>query len=232
MSHKATNWLSEVPPGQLGNSEFRVLFHLCDCHNPSHGCFPTQTYLAGKCGISRSTLNVALASLEEKGLIQRHQSIDEVTRRQRPTRYILGFELKAVQDPCPETGHGNTEPCPVSGHGISGADLSKKQPSRVRHTGHGAVSGFDPEPCPENGKSRVRPTGHKPVSKPVNNPRAREAAPRQAVSVNPDKLALFAEKLRGTGFVAPSAIRPIEARQMLADRMVSEADLKRHGISW
>ena len=60
MSHKATNWLSGIPAKELSSSEFRVLFFLCDCHNPSLGCFPTQAYLIDVCGISNGTLNNAL----------------------------------------------------------------------------------------------------------------------------------------------------------------------------
>ena len=56
MSHKATNWLASLDPGLLGHSEFRVLFHLCDCHNPSQGCFPTQSYLMAQTGASNGTI--------------------------------------------------------------------------------------------------------------------------------------------------------------------------------
>lgn len=45
MSHKATNWLARLEARQISASEFRGLFHLCDCHNPSQGRFPTQAYL-------------------------------------------------------------------------------------------------------------------------------------------------------------------------------------------
>lgn len=44
MSHKATHWLASLDPTDMTHGEFRVLFHLCDCHNPSQGCFPSQVY--------------------------------------------------------------------------------------------------------------------------------------------------------------------------------------------
>ncbi len=42
MSHEATNWLAKLPASNLIASEFRVLFRLCDCHNPAQGCFPDR----------------------------------------------------------------------------------------------------------------------------------------------------------------------------------------------
>ncbi|MAY85569.1 MAG: hypothetical protein CML02_02425 [Pseudooceanicola sp.] len=133
MSHKATNWLSSLPAEALGNSEFRVLFHLCDCHNPSRGCFPTQEYLKEATGVSNGTLNNALNGLEAKKLIARHRSFDNKTRRQRPTRYLLGFELPKEGEPSPEFGDGpGGDPTPETGDGTG----QKPSPK----TGDGAVS--------------------------------------------------------------------------------------------
>lgn len=212
MSHKATNWLSTIPADMLGHSEFRVLFHLCDCHNPAQGCFPTQAYLVDNCGLSRSTLNVALSSMEEKGLIRRHQFIDERTRRQRPTHYILGFEFDAAQAPCPNSGHGNSDaPCPTD---------------RTR-----AVSDFEAKPCPENRKSRVRPTGHKPVIEPVRNQRAPKSDASEAAGSTAEVLEMWAEKIRNGGYVPASAIRPDQAREMVRLGLVTVEQLKKAGIS-
>lgn len=120
MSHKATNWLSGIEANLIGSSEFRVLFHLCDCHNPSQGCFPTQAYLLDACGVSNGTLNNALNALQSKGLILRHRAWDGRTKRQKPTRYTLGFEIDATQKPSPITGDGadsslGGDPSPTSG---------------------------------------------------------------------------------------------------------------------
>ncbi|MFQ1702937.1 helix-turn-helix domain-containing protein, partial [Loktanella agnita] len=103
MSHKATNWLSKLEADRIGASEFRVLFHLCDCHNATKGCFPTQSYLIEKTGASNGTVNNALTALEAKGLIRRHRAWDGTTKRQKPTRYMLGFEMA---DPSPKSGDG------------------------------------------------------------------------------------------------------------------------------
>lgn len=101
MSHAATHWLATVPPNDMTHGEFRVLFHLCDCHNASMGCFPKQTYLRDHTGLSNGGLNKALGELERKGLICRKQERDERTNRQKPTRYVLGFELSEAQKPTP-----------------------------------------------------------------------------------------------------------------------------------
>jgi len=90
MSHAATNWA--IRQKGLKPATKLVLWHLCDRHNPDHGCFPTQTKLAADCEMSRSSLNEHLDKLEASGLIRRVRSIDGSTRQQRPTRYILAFE--------------------------------------------------------------------------------------------------------------------------------------------
>lgn len=106
MSHKATNWLATIAPSEMTHGEFRVLFHLCDCHNPSGGCFPKQTYLREHTGLSNGGLNKALSGLEGKGLLRREKARDPNTKRQLPTRYILGFELPDTQPPTPLNGGG------------------------------------------------------------------------------------------------------------------------------
>ena len=60
MSHSATHFLASIPADQTSASEFRVFLHLCDCHNLSEECFPTQAYLIRKAGVSNGTLNSAL----------------------------------------------------------------------------------------------------------------------------------------------------------------------------
>jgi hypothetical protein len=133
MSHVATTWLATIPPSDLTHGEFRVLFHLCDCHNPSAGCFPKQTYLMKVSGLSESGLNRALASLAEKGILERVRSRDPRTNRQKPTRYILGFEMEKPQ-----------EPTPLSGVGNSGADSTGVESGRL----HGGGAYID-EPVKE-----------------------------------------------------------------------------------
>jgi hypothetical protein len=180
MSHKATLWAIEQRG--LKPTTKIVLWHLCDRFNPDFGGFPSQARLAEDCEISRSTLNDHLDRLEAARLLRRVPRVDPVSKRQMPTRYILGFEdSNAPHDPepCPESGHGDwldsggddstsgthnpADPCPETGHG----NLQK------------AVSGFCPDPCPENVESRVRNPDtnlvREPLSKPVKEEEGAQA---------------------------------------------------------
>ncbi|WP_295045126.1 helix-turn-helix domain-containing protein [uncultured Paracoccus sp.] len=162
MSHEATCWA--VKQRGLKPAAKVILWHLADRHNPDFGCFPSQARLADDAEVSRASLNTHLAELETRGLIRRVQTFDASTKRQKNTRYILGFEADFAQDdavPCPDIGHGtdveHTEkPCPNSGHG--------------------AVSNISTDPCPENAKSRVQNLDTNLVREPLSKPlSAREA---------------------------------------------------------
>ena len=114
MSHKATNWAIQqrglMPATKL------VLWYICDRHNPDFGCFPSQDQLAADAEISRASLNTHLEKLEIAGLIRRQRRVDEVTRKQKSTRYVLGFEDDFGAEPCPDSGHGKPQkPCPDFG---------------------------------------------------------------------------------------------------------------------
>ena len=189
MSHEATNWA--IKQRGLKPTTKIVLWHLCDRFNPDYGCFPSQDRLAHDCEISRSTLNDHLGQLEAVGLLRRGPRLDPVTKRQLPTRYILGFEpgfTPVAVVPCPETGHGQDQgvesrdstdvcdddgmadalPCPDFGHGTDAE----------------AVSDFQAEPCPENAESRVRISDTNPVREPLSKPVKEEegAQAREAIS--------------------------------------------------
>ena len=119
MSHKATKWIADIAPETLTHGEFRILFHLCDCHNPSMGCFPSQKYLRDVTGMSNGGLNKALAALEEKRLIRRERKHDAVLKQRLATHYLLGFEIDRAQEPTPLSGDGaistfDGEPSPLS----------------------------------------------------------------------------------------------------------------------
>jgi hypothetical protein len=185
MSHKATLWAIEQRG--LKPTTKIVLWHLCDRFNPDFGCFPSQARLAEDCEISRSTLNDHLDRLEAAKLLRRVPRVDPVTKRQMPTRYILGFEDGCAPhdpEPCPETGHGDW-PIPCGEAFAQGTD-NPADPSP--DIGHGnppkAVSGFCPDPCPENDESRVRNSDtnlvREPLSKPVKEEEGAEA--RAAIS--------------------------------------------------
>lgn len=208
MSHKATLWAIEQRG--LKPATKIVLWHLCDRFNPDFGCFPSQQRLAQDCEISRSALNDHLDRLEGAKLLRRVRRIDPVTKRQMPTRYILGFEEGfAPHDPqpCPETGHGSmsfeidrgdaremepgttdpTVPCPEFAHG----------------TDPGAVSGFCADPCPENAESRVRNPDTNLVREPLREP-VKEEEDAQARDSDFDRF--FAELLGALGFAANATL--------------------------
>lgn len=145
MSHSATNWA--IKQRGLKPATKIVLWHLCDRHNPDHGCFPMQSRLAADCEMSRSALNVHLAKLEEVGLIRRYPTIDPETKKQLSTRYEFAFEWE--------------------GKAVSG--------NRTRDCE--AVSGKSQKPCPENDDSRVRNPDTNSVREPLREPSsARERA--------------------------------------------------------
>lgn len=138
MSHQATHWLADLEPGMVTASEFRILFHLCDCHNPAKGCYPTQAYLRDRANVSNGTVNSALRSLEDKGLITRRRQYDDKRKKALPTRYYLGFEI------------GEADHTPNSG------DRSE------------AVSNLDHNQSPICATTSLQPAGDKPVKEPVN----------------------------------------------------------------
>lgn len=214
MSHKATNWLSDIPADRLSASEFRVLFHLCDCHNPSQGCFPTQGYLIEKTGASNGTVNNALNGLEEKGLIKRHQSRDGVTKRQKPTHYILGFEMGATQEPTPKTGDG-------------------KGPKPSPKSGVGAVSKKRGEPSPKNGGGPSPAHWRVTCKEPVNNQTPADAAAEKPMFFTSDEVneALqVARHVRQGGTINAKAI-PLRVRTCIVARdLLDSAERSAAGI--
>lgn len=96
MSHKATNWFSDIDASELTDIDFRVLFFLCDAHNkdeePEFACFPSQERLLSETGKSNGGLNNSLNRLEEKGFIVRRRSTAKGSSKRR-TYYILGCDL-------------------------------------------------------------------------------------------------------------------------------------------
>ena len=207
MSHAATNWA--IQQRGLKPTTKIVLWHLCDRFNPDHGCFPSQERLALDCEISRSTLNDHLDRLEAAQLLRRVPRIDPVTKRQMPTRYILGFEGGfAPHDPrpCPESGHG-ADGGAGSPRGIEACAANAMADARpCADFGHGdgveAVSGFCPDPCSENAESRVRNPDTNPVREPLREPVKEEEGARARDS---DFDRFFAELLSALG-LDPTAL--------------------------
>lgn len=157
MSHQATRWA--LKQRGLKPAAKIVLFYLCDHHNDEKGCFPSQELLASECEMSRSTLNIQLAKLEELGLIRRLASVDERTKRQRPTRYLLQFEADFR---------------------VRGAS----NPVSENHTR--SVSEKLTKPCPKNDGLRVRFPDTNPVSEPLKEPNTARDASDDAVITSPD----------------------------------------------
>ncbi len=189
MSHEATNWA--IKQRGLKPTTKIVLWHLCDRFNPDYGCFPSQDRLAHDCEISRSTLNEHLGQLEAVGLLRRVPRLDPVTKRQLPTRYILGFEpgfTPVAGSPCPEIGHGEDEGAEI-GDGadvceVDGMANSLPCPDFGHGDDAGAVSDFPENPCPEKAESRVRISDTNPVREPLSKPVKEEegAQAREAIS--------------------------------------------------
>lgn len=70
MSVRVSAWAWKQP---LGGSDKLVLLALADQANDAGCCWPWQSTLAGKCGISERTLQTRLASLELGGYIARER---------------------------------------------------------------------------------------------------------------------------------------------------------------
>ena len=177
MSHDATNWA--IKQRGLKPTTKLVLWHLADRHNPDYGCFPRQDTLCDDVEISRASLNSHLAILEDRRLIRRISRIDPKTKRQKSTRYILACE--------PDFAQGDADPCPDSGHGTDAehSEGNCEYPDDpCPNSGHGAVSRKSPEPCPENGKSRVQNLDTNPVREPLREPVRRAAAHKAGRGAN------------------------------------------------
>jgi hypothetical protein len=198
MSHKATLWAIEQRG--LKPTTKIVLWHLCDRFNPDFGCFPSQARLAHDCEISRSTLNDHLDRLEAAKLLRRVPRVDPVTKRQMPTRYILGFEDSGTPhdpEPCPESGHGDWPDSDGDAFARGGTN-NRSDPSP--EIGHGnplkAVSGFCPDPCPENAESRVRNPDTNLVREPLSKPLKEEEGAQACAAISDQ---FFGEVLSALG---------------------------------
>ncbi|MAQ82233.1 MAG: hypothetical protein CMH12_03260 [Maritimibacter sp.] len=212
MSHKANRWLADLDPASLSNSEFRILFHLCDCHNPSAGCYPSQEYLLRATGVSNGTLNNALKAMEGRGLVRRERRFDGRTKKQLSTLYVLGFELSDPEEPSPETGYG---PTPDIGDGPT------------PKTGDGADSKKTAIPSPKNGRSRLQPTGDEPVK---NQKGTRRALPPGGKTLEGAAHFWAAKIADPEAYVPPSAVSLALAEFMLREGLVGREALRQRGI--
>ena len=169
MSHHATNWA--IQQRGLKPATKIVLWHLCDRHNPDHGCFPSQRRLAVDCEMARSTVQLHLENLEAAGLIRRENSFDPATHRQRATRYVFAFEAEFSPD------EGTIES--VDSGAETDAENGESRDRKSVTAPAKAVTEKPEKPGPKNGESRDRKSVHNPVREPLREPaRARgDAAP-------------------------------------------------------
>ena len=204
MSHEATNWA--IQQRGLKPTTKIVLWHLCDRYNPDYGCFPSQNRLAYDSEISRSTLNDHIGQLEAAGLLRRVPRIDPATKRQLPTRYILGFEpgfTPVHVVPCPKIGHGSIAPREIIDDADAYGIFLPPEADPCPDFGHGidpeAVSGFCAKPCPEKAESHVRNPDTNLVREPLSKP-VKEEEDAQARDADFDRF--FEELLTALGLDA------------------------------
>ena len=189
MSHKATVWA--IQQRGLKPATKIVLWFLCDRHNPDFGCFPTQERLADDAEMSISALNAHLAKLEELRLIRRVRVHDPRTHKRQATRYILAFEDSFPQEPFPETEDG-----------ISGTE-KEQDDNPTPDSGHGSISGFQPNPSPDFAQSHLRNPETNLVREPLSKP-VKEEEGAQAREAEFDRF--FAELLAALGFAANATL--------------------------
>jgi len=154
LSHDATNWA--IRQKGLKPATKIVLWHLCDRHHPDNGCFPKQETLAADCEMSRSTLNLHLAKLEELGLIRRDAGREQGTMKHRPTRYWLAFE----------------------GENTASENRTKTM-SENRTEAPKTVSEKTQKPCPKNAGNRVLNSDTNSVREPLREPVIDAAPPKR-----------------------------------------------------
>lgn len=133
MSHVATAWAFSMR--HLKPATKIVLLTLADCHNPEHGCFPSQTFLADACEMSERSVRDHLTKLEELGLITRHHR-EKAGTRFKSDCYELHFD-KVLSDPKkPAANSAGSHEKPAANY-----DKSRRQnlpPNPVREIGNNA----------------------------------------------------------------------------------------------
>lgn len=129
MSHAATKWAFDQPERfrDMKPSEWAVLLVLADCHNPVHGCFPSQDYICSKTNLAERAVRDHLNRLRERGLIN-WDSARESGRRG-ANRYRLGcednFQPAACAGAAGETGRDQ----PAESAGSSTGEIEQVQPA-------------------------------------------------------------------------------------------------------
>ena len=133
MSHVATAWAFDIR--YLPPSTKIVLLNLADCHNPEHGCFPSQAYLADVCEMSERSVRNHLTKLEELGLITR-QRREKAGTQFRSDRYELHFDRALTEAGKPAAKFAGRQKKPAAKY-----DKSQRQnlpPNLVKEIGNNA----------------------------------------------------------------------------------------------
>ncbi len=171
MSHRAKDWLARIDVRDLKGSEFKVLFFLCEHHNADKknavACYPSQSLLMERTGLSNGSLNNALNGLESAGHIKRIRGTKPGSSTRR-TYYHLSLEIEASTDSLAdkpraanstplETGVGQN---PNIGDGANSTQLETalKQTPKKRQANS------------KNGSSKLHSAGDEPVREPVKEP--------------------------------------------------------------
>jgi len=182
LSHPAINWA--MRQRGLKPATKIVLLVLADRYNPAFGCFPDQATIAEDAEMSRASVNVHLDLLEERGLISRATSVDNATKRQRPTEYILNFDKDGPvsRNQTRPMSRNQTRKAPAESAAVSeiqtrhGPDPVSRNQTRTQNDRTqdvvvppvaavseiqtrdeaGAVSSFPQKPCPDFCESRVQ----------------------------------------------------------------------------
>lgn len=220
MSHKASHWLAEIPPALLKDSDFRVLFHLCDAHNskrdPQTACFPGQALLREATGLSNGGLNNALNRIEGAGLMRRRRTRN-LDGTKGPTYYILGCDFDKAQ-PTPQNGVGENRE-----HGDEVVTYSASEAPADKHVDKSAtISTSGGKPSPHRRANQLHARGDKPVIDPKKEPRAGNSGNSRLLSV--------ADLIQSGKAFLCTQISSQSARACIEAGLVSPADCVKVGI--
>lgn len=220
MSHKASHWLADIPAGVLRDSDFRVMFHLCDAHNskrpPETACFPSQEKLREVTGLSNGGLNNSLKRMEEAGLLWRRRT-RSADGTKGPTYYILGCDFDAAP-PSPQNGDGDEGDCSDDVLVDNAVDSPVDKSA--------SISTLSASPSPHRGTHQLHARGDKPVIEPLIEP------VRGAGSIVGPEIVLAerANLIRRHKPFLCTAISSVKARECIEAGLVTHEDCRRAGI--
>ena len=222
MSHEATNWAFEQPQvfPDMKPPEWAVLIVLADCHNPLHGCFPSQEYIAARTNMDERTVRRHLVSLRRKrGLLNWDDK--KVHGRKTSNRYTLAFELAFV------TWEGDDETVLPKEAGdvvseenvpVPEGKMSGRTTGQIEHVPPDKFDSFQRTNCPPN-----------PVIEPVIESTTLLRAREEGSESDRDELMQLEERLRNAAFLqndpSPELLVMSEPLNWLGSGCVLELDI-------